>query len=571
MIQTIYDTRQRADELMKEALSIWKQSNHSEYLEGLEKDPVFGLLISAVAWQANETDNEIARLRSEVLSEYLSMLTPFEVGHATPATAVIQTHPQSGVAEVMLSSSSSFTLGKSNWRFMPLLESRVLNINVDSVTRLDGRRWAVNVSFPQPIADLSGITFAISNPSFRDVVVSIDGKELPLIRPWEYSELPFSSCFSLNNSLYNRMSAYDPAPSCMELFARHDLRLYCVRQHEAKRFIPFETQKLKLIFEFKGTEASFLFDSSQLFFNVVLLANATEQHVDLDSNEPITRITGEGTDTQSGQLMHLLRPGRDQIFADSKITIRRVSADRFNQGTLLRLLSAILGRLRTDYYAFMRLDAQQTSVSLRSIQEHVQRLIRLVSEDRERSISGTYLMLDSLSKDSIKVGYVTTSGAAVNEELTENAPISVPGGLDATVTQQIVSPIPGTDELSTEGSDLNMIRYSLITGDRIVTTADIKAFCYKELMLRYSIVQDMISSIRVLQEEQRTPSTWHNACGFEIHVDITLVDTPNVRRSFTKQIPQAELLLEKMMQVRSANIYPINVTIKIAESEQTAN
>lgn len=565
MTQTIYDTRQRAEELLKEALNIWKQSQHSEYLEGLEKDPIFGLLISAVAWQANETDNEIARLRTEILNEYISMLTPYEVGHATPATAVIQTRPQAGVSEVRLTSSSSFSLGKNNWRFMPLLNSRVLNIKVDSVARLDGRRWAVNVSFDQPITDLSEMTFAITNPAFRDVTVSIDGQELPLIRPWEYSELPFSECFSLNNSLYNRMAAYDPAPSCMELFARHDLRLYCIRKHDAKKFIQYDAQHLKLIFEFKGTAASFTFDRSQLFFNVVLLANAIEHHADLDSNEPLVRITGEGTDTQTGQLMHLLRPGNDQIYADSNILIRRVGADRFNQGTLLRLLSAILGRMRTDYYAFQQLDPQQTSVSLRSIQEHVQRLINIVAENRERSIAGTYIMLDSASNASVGVGYLTTSGAAVNEDLADNAPIAVAGGLDATATRQIVPAIAGTDEITIEGNNLNLIRYSLITGDRIVTAADIKAFCYKELMLRYSIINELVESITVQQEEQRTPSTWHNACGFEIHVEITLADTPNVRRNFTERIPQAETLLEKMMQVRSANIYPINVTIKIKE------
>ena len=565
MSQTIYDTRQRAEELLKEALRIWKQSNHSEYLEGLEKDPVFGLLMSAIAWQANETDNQIVRLRTEILDEYLAMLTPYEVGHATPATAVIQTRPQTGVGEVWLNSRTSFTLGKGKWRFMPLLKTRVLGANIDSVIRLDGRRWAVNLSFNQPVTDLSGMTFAILNPSFRDVVVTLAGKELPLIRPWEYSELPFSDCFSLDHSLYNRMSAYDPAPSCMELFARHDLRLYCIREHNPVAFIPQETQHLQLVFEFKGTAASFLFNSSQLYLNVVLLANVTEQHVNLDQQTPVVRITGDGTNNQMGQLMHLLRPDRDQIFADSRILVRRVAGDRFNQSTLLRLLQTIQGHLRTDFYAFQNLDQSQVAVSFRSIHEHVQRLIRIVSEKRDRSIAGTYLMLDRFSTANVNVGYLVTSGAAVNEDLTTEATFSVTGGLDANGTKQIAQAIPGTDEIKTDGNHTDLMRYALISGDRIVTSVDIKAFCYKEMMLRYSIGQDMIANITVAQEEQLTPTTWHNACGFEIRVEITLIDSPNLRKNFTERIPQAEVLLEKMMQVRSANIYPINVIIKIQE------
>ena len=35
MKQTIFETRQKADELMKQAIAIWKQSNRDDELEGL--------------------------------------------------------------------------------------------------------------------------------------------------------------------------------------------------------------------------------------------------------------------------------------------------------------------------------------------------------------------------------------------------------------------------------------------------------------------------------------------------------------------------------------------------------
>ena len=40
MKQTIFETRQRADELMREAINIWRQSDMNDFLEGLETDPV---------------------------------------------------------------------------------------------------------------------------------------------------------------------------------------------------------------------------------------------------------------------------------------------------------------------------------------------------------------------------------------------------------------------------------------------------------------------------------------------------------------------------------------------------
>ena len=45
MRQKIFGTQQIAKELEKEAIAIWRQGNHDEYLEGIEKDPVISLLM----------------------------------------------------------------------------------------------------------------------------------------------------------------------------------------------------------------------------------------------------------------------------------------------------------------------------------------------------------------------------------------------------------------------------------------------------------------------------------------------------------------------------------------------
>jgi len=62
MKQTIFETRQRANDLLKEAIAIWRQSDQSNRLEGIEDDPVFSLLMMALAYQANEADSEIEHL-----------------------------------------------------------------------------------------------------------------------------------------------------------------------------------------------------------------------------------------------------------------------------------------------------------------------------------------------------------------------------------------------------------------------------------------------------------------------------------------------------------------------------
>ena len=140
MKQTAFDTRQRAAELLQEAATIWRQSAHSEQLEGIERDPIFSLLVTALAYQANETDSDIERLKQDVLQEYASLMTPYEAGRPIPATAVVEAILQNDVAQAELNEQSSFYLEGTQYQFMPLLRQRVINASVSNQICIDGRR-----------------------------------------------------------------------------------------------------------------------------------------------------------------------------------------------------------------------------------------------------------------------------------------------------------------------------------------------------------------------------------------------------------------------------------------------
>ena len=202
MKQISFETRQKADELLKEARAVWNQSDRSEDLENLGDDPVFSLLMTALAYQSNELDSEIERLKSEVLEDFARLLVPYEMGHAVPATAAVQTALQDDIGEIAVGEGTSFQL-KGGHSFLPLFESRALNAEIHSVTRLDGRRWKVSLKFKFPVSDLSQFTFAIKGVEFKDVAVSIKNRLLPLVKPWHYSELPLSPLFSPEAMSYN--------------------------------------------------------------------------------------------------------------------------------------------------------------------------------------------------------------------------------------------------------------------------------------------------------------------------------------------------------------------------------
>ncbi len=566
MKQTIFETRQRADELMREAINIWRQSDMNDFLEGLETDPVLSLMLTALAYQMNEAVGDMEMLKTEVLEEYAYLLTPYEVGHAVPATAVIETALQDTIPEMELTPQSEFTLTGTPYTFIPVLRSRVMNAKVRSIVRMDGRRWKVSLLFKSPVSEISGLTFAVRNVNFQDVKVTIKGQLVPLVKPWDFADLPLSQCFGLDTILYNRSQTYQAQASCLDLFARQNIRLFYVKPHAAGKLLPAETETIDLVFEFTGISDRFQFDKESFSLNTVLLANAKMHSVTLSAASPLARVAGyDNRDDQSSQqFLHAIRPSEEQIYGNSLVEVRRVAADRFNQGQLVRLLHVLIAKYHSDYYAFQDMKGISGDKTMQALQEILSRLLDAAQKDKLRQLPGVYILLRDASairtgNGSVDVSYMTTAGANVNAALNSSSTFTVPTGFNSTDTRQIATPVPGSDEVSEEGALASLSRYYVATCDRIVTPADIKVFCYNELLTRYGIVRDMVSDISVSHRQQID----NRECGYEIVVEILLADNSFVKRSFAEKIPQVEILLQKMIEVRSTNIYPIHVSIQI--------
>ena len=564
MNQKIFDTRQRVEELISEAMAVWKQSNYSEYFEELAKDPVFSLLVSAVAYQENEVRDEIERMKSDVLDEFASLLVPYEAEHACPSIAIVQTNTVSGRPEVEMNSYSRFSLGKDGGGFIPLLNSRVLPVRIDSLVRIDGRRWKVKFGFDMPVSDLSMFTFAINKDNFRDLKLFLEGKEVPLTRPWECSELPFTDSFAFKRIMFDGHELYDPSSSVMNLFLAGGMRIFCVRKHNPAEYITEEVNGLSLEFEFTGVSADFSFDRSNLFLNAVVLVNAKENEVTLDTNSPYARIAGGKWDgVLPEQLMHVFKPDSNQMYSEEKVLVRRVAADRFNKAGLVRMLGSLLNKFKTDSYAFQCMKADKRETVMHKLIMDLEELRKLAIQDGADT-EGIYLMLENPSKNvSLNLKFLTTNGAALAGQLDASAVFSVPEGLDPAVTSQICEPVLGSDELGLNSKSLAVSKYIMRTNDRIVTNADIRIFCYKELMRRYGIMDNMVKNISVGPKLMRRNDCPGNACGYSILVGICISDSKYIRRILGNRLESAAHVFETMMQARSANIYPIKVKMEI--------
>ena len=250
MRKKIFATAEMAKELQKEAMAIWRMGSNEENFEGLENDPAISLLMTALAYQEYTADNELARLKNEVLEDFSRMLIPYELCYARPASVLVQTNTESNVGKVSLHSGASFTLGENKFNFLPLLETTVYNATVESVVRLDARRWKVSINFNEAISSLEGFSFLVDDHNFKDLNLSVAGKKISLVKPWHYAALPLSACFSVDTMLYNDTLAYDATSTWFDLFAEQNKRVFVVDRYCNDEIFTTPVDKVDLVFEF---------------------------------------------------------------------------------------------------------------------------------------------------------------------------------------------------------------------------------------------------------------------------------------------------------------------------------
>ena len=562
MRQNIFNTRQRAEEIIKEAVAIWQRGFNSEQLEGIEQDPVFSLFMTALAYQANEIDNEVEQLQEEILDELTRLLIPYEKIHPLPATALVEVQLDDRIPELPLDQRNGFILPDTSYGFIPLLKTRVINGEVQSVVRVDNRRWKVSLKLKGAIKQLSGMTFLIGNPHFQDLKLYANGVMLPLIKPWDYTDLPLNECFSLNNMIYNKSLTYQASNTWFDLFAQQNARLFYIDSYKGSD-VPFDKQEL--IFEFIGIDDQFTFDKEQLSLNATILANVTQHSVTLSAAAPIARLSSEGN---KQQFLHLIAPDDNQLYPEVPVEIRRVATDRFNAERLARLASTLVSRFASDYYAFQKIEVLREG----RVMEQFYNLLKKISEGLSRSssewASSLYLLLRNdrgfhPKEMSLRVNYLTTDGSAVNAGLNAKSTFAPLANNYIQSVRLLASPMPGYDEIRNKNAQENLARYYMITNDRIVTPADVKILCYNELERRFGITSEMIAGIKIKQAQKAERHHY----GFETQVYISLTENAYIKRNFTDKIPMTELILQKMIEVRSTNVFPVVVNIEVVQSD----
>jgi len=557
---TVLEIRQRTADLMRQAMLIWQSGVHSDNLEGLENDPVFQMLMTAMAYQFNEIDSNLESIKQQVMSDFAEILMPYNFDGAIPSSFVMQCQPAEGVADITLTGDSVFMGRGSNIPFIPLLQTRVLNASVDKIVRLDGRRWKVSILFPESVTSLVGFAFTINDLIFRDVVVSLNDMPIHLIKPWDQHDLPLTEPFDFFTRLYNQTPVFNAVSLCMDILARQDVCLLCVGEQASSLSFPEETHCLDFVFEFFGISEDFVLDKSKLHLNTNILVNAQVNTASLSKNSPVARISG----VEGQKFLKLLSPPKDQVPNQYRVSVRRVMAERFNLGSLIRLLDCLISKYHSDFYAFQLLRQHEGEAAMNNLLMLMKRLREQAASNSSEVTGGLFLFLSSEDEkvvniaESFDVRYLTTNGTINESVVADDAKFSTPVGIDMSTFRIIAKPVIGSDgNLKSENKEM-MVSYYVSTSDRIVTPADIRIFCMATLANMLSLSSDMFRYVTISHKLSQESSV-----GYVIEVDICLVNSVVIRKTIGERIPRLECLLENLLRVRSINIYPFKVIIQL--------
>ncbi|WP_455621411.1 hypothetical protein [Parabacteroides sp.] len=564
-----FEIKDRAEELLKAAIEVWRANYKLEDIEGIEKDPVFMLFLIALAYQEGEIKSGWDESKRSIYEDFFEYLCPLPSRTVMPYCMIIKSTPRKNLDAVELNFSDLFKIHGSDYHFIPLFKTRVLAHTVKSVIRLDGRRWKVSLAFNEPVKSLEGFAFQILNTNFQDLVVSYKKEPLAIVKPWEVSDLPFVDCLSFNSMLYQQSQSIDTRSLWFDLFSEQNVRLFVFKKNEI--FENLEEENIDLIFEFTSINNDFSFNKDCIVFNTFPIVNISVESVDLSANNPIRRIEDRGG-TGGGQkgFLCLIPDNSGYNLYNSSVVVRKFDVDRFGLHDVLNLANELVQKFSSDFYAFQSIPnlreggrIKELSLLLDKIKDDLKD--NMIDNLYDESFSkGIYLILrharDLEPDTSVNVKYLVSNGEIDFDFIANRLnQLSVPANLNAVETQIVQFPHSSYDIKNKREYDVLQTKYLLATSDRLVTSADIKLFCYKELYMRYFIPSDYILNIDIKHRLKIEPLYK----GYEIAIFINLTNNSYVQKKLADNILHLELLLQKMIENRMPGIYPVVVAINL--------
>jgi hypothetical protein len=528
-------------EIRKNIIDQWAKSGHN--IAGLENDPVINLLLSALAYQAYHIHRDIDQYEEKLFKNMRDRTLPYQLTKPVPAFSVLEAAVKPGSGEKILDENCSFDFVNSKKQkvvFSPILSTKVMCATLSMAEQLQENVWKVILESKEPIESLSGLSFYLDTLEPVEIEsVKFRNKELPLIKPSQYSELPFTGWFNnahlFINQNYYLFGTYD---FWKELFLTNTTKLFYIGQYGKEISTKGETN-IELEVAFNKAVSN----NTLLKINCVPVVNVEKKEVALDERNPVRDLSSE-----TEEFLNFLfeKNGKNDF---DNVILRQHNVERYNSEQLFEQIQDMLYRFNTDYYAFQNIKELSATDKLQSLKEIMDDFRGIVSKADEKMINDHYYAILKKNSNDVKrvdLKYLVTSGAAGNGIKEYTKPTKSPVIIDNAKTSLLVEAKGGRNSIKDEAVKEEIAKYYFQTKDRWVTPADITLFI-KTFYHNDDILGKEIENISI--DRQAT----------SIQISIILKSDSYLRES--GDIQSLEKTLQNKITLRSSGILPFIVKI----------
>lgn len=581
-------TKQSGKELLQKAIKhwqsdgLWDGENRSagrgdsaiRDTENMEKDPVINLFMTALAYQTNLLKDKVSALKSDLMDEFVRRTVPYHLTRPVPALTVFQAKlAAEDMDSYLITDADVITLEKRNktklrfkevdkFAFIPLFRTRILNVQNIEVQRKGGNILSMTIVGKNNFEDLSGLSFYFPRVKPESLDVSVNGVELPVCSIRDFDRLPLCSAFDTVHSVFNRSLLYGTPESWADSVSSLTNSLFYIGDSD---FVP-NGRELNLQLCLK-MDSEVALGSQDVLVNCVPIVNVEKCSTSLSQDEPIKRLAGEktvGAGSQTARhksFLNLLAPSENE-YDWNQISLRRFGAERFHVGELVAQTNSLIHRYSTDFHAFREFADTAFDDKMNLLRTQLKEIDQIVSKDKGPH-SGVYVMLNKSRKQElfnnnqrIGVSYLLTDGARGNDIAPgENVIAALPAVFDVKESSILMSSYGGKDEII-DSEDLRMLSmYYNHTGDRLVTRADVRSYCFKELVTCYHIQRDQIAGIDFCS------SMGDRGC--EMNVTIKIIPQQN-QEDMDSFIEKIAFELQKKIHTRTSDfiLYKVRMVIE---------
>lgn len=540
------DIKNRVVELRNKVFSLWasegkwEADNPNSPLYGMDKDPLVSMLITALAYQEDQIEQDLAGFRSSMVGELEEAVLPYHLLKANPSVAMMATAKAAGNdARCLVGSDTVFTVmketfqGRDTINYCPLFESNIIGAKVVSISQMLQGQWKLTLEVEDAKNVLGGVGFFFKDMKFDELTMRIGDKEIPLINPWEYDRFPMNPDFSFWNLIYNKSLAFGTNEQWFDLWAEMGVPYYMVDPYTP---IVLSRGIVELTLDFVGLKEDAI-NVNNVVINAFPVVNVNKRHFALTPSEPIVKIADD-----NDFFMNLVGE-YDTVEEADQFVLRRYGCERFGFNELLRLADTMQRRNSTDFYAYQTIPALKDGDRIRKLRILLKDIIAVVKKEGNPKM-GVYALLKEEAKVEVSIPLTAlyTDGAKGND-IEAGAPVlAVPSDFNQAETRLLTRSTGGRDEVVDDEERKMLSHYYTLTNDRIVTRADLKSFCIKEL---YNYDIDSVNRIEIAYDEDGSCTVVAFVTNANPDLDLTSI----------------QQRLERMIEVHSTGQRPVKMMI----------